>query len=228
MPTLGTAGSGQTTASTTLTVTGITNSGSNTALFAGVGTSAPAAHNTTSVTYAGTTLVESWDDLPTVDFHNSGHYMVAPAASGSLVLTIGGADDEVTLFGVPLSDVDQNAPVGTPPATASGTGTTATVNIPSGLGQLVIGMLYAFWNGSNGAPGLAKLAQQIVGAGTVGAVFAQIGAPNVPMVANRAAGTSTTWTFNGLSFRSATFNPMHRENLGARAVKRSLRKRKIA
>lgn len=215
MPTLGTAISGQTTASSTLTVGGMTTSGSNKAVWAGVGTSSSVPDLTSSVTFAGTGMTEDWDFLAG-SFHNSGHHMVAPAGSGNLVATIASAQDEFTLFGVPLSDVDQTTPIGTVPANQNGISTTASVTVSSAVGELVLAMFYSWWGGVNPGAGETKLDEQKIGGTTpLGAIFSQAGAtPNVVISPTQSAvGGADDWLINGVSFKPPQFfTPVHNDN----------------
>lgn len=205
MPTIGTPGSAQATGTASVTATGITTSGSNKALFAGVGSSSGAPQLTSSVTYNGTAMVEMWDGVAQSFYHNSGHYLVAPAASGNLVATLAASDDELAVHGIPLSDVDQATPIGTVPSMTNGNSATASVTVSSATGDLVLAHLYGAWLGGTAGAGETEHTEQIIVASASGATYSEAGAASVTIAPTRTAvgPFSDAWLINGVSFKAA-------------------------
>jgi hypothetical protein len=134
----------------TLTVSH-TCTGSNRVLIAMTGVSASAVGNVSGVTYNGVAMTPLWNVVNGGGSTRcTGWYLIAPdTGTHDLVATFtggGGANDEQALGGVSYTGVNQTVAVGTH-ASASGSSGTASVDVNSASGELVVDGVY-FW----GAP----------------------------------------------------------------------------
>ncbi len=142
----------------------------NTFLFVGVGSSAPPADLTTSVTYdpgvGDDALTEKWDFINDTNWHNSGHFLVAPSTGTKAIdIVLAGADDEVNAGSMFFTGVDQTTPLGTHVEASASTSGPATVDVTSTTsGNLVVDNVWCgFLTNAVGASQTERWAEENVG-----------------------------------------------------------------
>lgn len=201
------ASSGQATSTNTITVSH-TSSGSNRAVFVGVGCSSGGPDVTNSVTYGGTAMTEDWDvsDVPAGNpiLANSGHHLANQSTGAqNVVVTKNDTHDEVVAGAISMTGVDQTTPIGAVPTPANGESTTAAITVASvGEDDLVVSNLYTGWNGA--APGADQTErwEQIISASVGGSGDTQPGTAGGVMSATRtSAGFADIWTIGAVAFK---------------------------
>jgi len=152
-------------------------------------------------------FTEDWDVKPYADNHSSGHHKTNPSTgSYSIVVVLGGSDDEVCAGAVSLTGVHQTTPLGTPSnasGTSGGSAGTATVSPTANDDDWIIDVLYAVTTAVTvGADQTSRWKQENIQTVTSGACSTQPG--NI-------SNDTMSWTSTALG----------RWSLGAVAVKPS-------
>lgn len=196
--------SAQATATNTISFSHST-SGTNRAVFVGVGSSADPVGTTSTVTYGGTSMTEQWDFIAQTFYHNSGHTLAGdanvPTSSQTVAVTLSDTDDELCAGAISASGVDTSGtPFGTA-ATANGNSTTPSVNVSAATGDLVVDNCYC---------GTATLApdgsqtsaweEENIATATSGGGSVEAGAATVTMSWSI---SSAAWVIGGIAFKAA-------------------------
>jgi hypothetical protein len=137
------AASDQGTSGTVETVSITIANNANRFLFVGVGLSASTPGTVSGITFNGSPLTPIWEVFNGGNHRCEGWYIKAPdAGTHDIQVTFSGAADEWAIGGVSLYGVDQTTPIGTPAEASDDASSTATVNVGSADGELVVDCVY--------------------------------------------------------------------------------------
>jgi hypothetical protein len=178
--------------------------GANGYLLAIVGLTSGALGNVTSVTYNGVSMGTALWNATVGGIRCAGFGLKNPATGAhNLVANVSGANDGFSLQGVSFNGVDQTTPAGTPNSASNGVSSTATVNIASAAGELVVDGLATGALGTITIGGGQTLRDSILVTGEhSGRSSEEAGAASVTMSWTWATG-ATSWAMGGVSLKPA-------------------------